>query len=172
MTSLRPRIPSSTTLGLSVKKDIGDTTTTQINGRWANTHTYGSGDANNSNLSVAGFWDNVSSASVVFMHSGGSTDGQVVLTLGYNDDSAQQYSYTLGGFKCSYWYTPSGGTIDGHYALVKGLAAFDSRLTVEQAKSVGIAALTTIPLAAIPEPATATLSLLALAGLAARRRRK
>jgi hypothetical protein len=163
---------ANTTLGLTVHKEIGDTTTTQINGRWGDTYTYGSGDANNPNLSAANFWNNVSTASVVFMHSGGGTEGQVVLTLGYNDQTTQQYSYTLSNFKCSYWYTPSDGTLTGHYQLVKGLAVYDSRLTEAEAQSVGIAALSMNPLPTVPEPATATLSLLALAGLAMRRRRK
>ncbi len=51
---------------------------------------------------------------------------------------------------------------------------FNKVVTKEEAESLGVAAAaaTLAPVPSVPEPATATLSLLALAGLAARRRRK
>lgn len=112
--------------------------------------------------------DSLESASIVYMFGGSSTDAQVVLTLGYSDDTTKQYSYTLTGYKCGYWATQPNSIIDGHKDLVDGITVYGTRLDVDMAKSVGIAVLNQ----AIPEPTTATLSLLALAGLAMRRRRK
>lgn len=57
--------------------------------------------------------------------------------------------------------------------IVTDTYVFNQVVTAEEAKSLGkAAAMAALSSVAVPEPITATLSLLALAGLAARRRRK
>lgn len=149
--------------------------TSGLYARWGNTTNWNSvqwqgSDFNLSDLNgdAAGTgWDNVASAGLVY--SFGATSGTAVsFTLIGNDGITIVSSYvTAGGLKSgsagaaaltfddsvlsSYYYNEY---IGGNEANMKALAA---------------AAATTAP---IPEPTTATLSLLALAGLAARRRRK
>ncbi len=60
------------------------------------------------------------------------------------------------------------GTAENIFGAIDGVYIFDEALTASDIKTLSAQAIA----ASVPEPATATLSLLALAGLAARRRRK
>ena len=105
-------------------------------------------------------WSGVEYASLVFS-ADRTTGARAVLTLG--DAHGCILFQTVGtatGVKSSGW-VPSGLTLDT--TAVTSVGMTNSYVSVEQAKSIGFNML--------PEPATATLSLLALAGLAARRRR-
>ena len=107
------------------------------------------------------FWTGVDQASVVLTYSSG-TGTTAIFTAIKNDGSVT----TLGGT----WNTDlksSGMEIDKFTfdsTIVEQSFVFSNVSTVDQAKTLGYTV--------IPEPATATLSLLALCGLAARRRRK
>lgn len=150
------------TIGLKVnKQDTGS----QILGFWGNNtdNLYGQNDA--PNMATEGYFDNVTDMSVVFTYSGGSGAADVVLTLLKSDNSMTQTAYELTGMSSSQWTVKNSSTIAGHYQLIKSIDVYDTKLNDTVALNVGKAAV-------IPEPATATLSLLALAGLAARRRRK
>ncbi len=77
------------------------------------------------------------------------------------DTSKEIYGYSTKSYTSLYMNTTSVKAMDALYL-------FDQYLSANDVATIAKAAYT----AAIPEPATATLSLLALAGLAARRRRK
>lgn len=164
----------SNTIGLKLFRQ--DANSARITGTW-NANGTGTIDANKygwdnaTELENQELFTNVDSASIVYLFSGGGTEATVVLTLGYTDNTTKQFNYDLTGYKCSTWKTQPDSVIDGHKDLIDGIAVYNTRLTLEQAQSIGISALDAPP-PAIPEPTTATLSLLALAGLAARRRRK
>ena len=132
-------------------------------------------------------WNNVQSISLVLAFSEGAT-GQATnfsdygsmqychaLTLLFKDGSTQTlaaekndlYKFTIKdgdtpiGLANS--FTTTGVTVNS--ALVDSFTLYSDKMTFDQVKELSVSRL-------IPEPTTATLSLLALAGLAARRRRK
>ena len=114
-----------------------------------------------------GLWENAYSASLV-ISADRTTGTRVVFTMNYKDGTVFQTSGTAASVKSGSW-EPSGLTLDT--AAVTSVAMYNAYITIDDAKSVGLNMLSeSAPV--VPEPATATLSLLALAGLAARRRRK
>ncbi len=89
----------------------------------------------------------------------------VVLSLTGTDGTVSNYAGTVDGLK----WTSGDTTVDSvsfNRNLVERAYLFDNAVGVSDAVALNAA------VQAVPEPATATLSLLALAGLAARRRRK
>ena len=107
-------------------------------------------------------WEGATNASLVFSADRG-TGARVVFTMNYSDGSVFQSSGTAASVKSATW-TPNG--LELNATAVQSVEMTNSYISLDEAKAKGTA------LASIPEPATATLSLLALAGLAARRRRK
>ncbi len=100
------------------------------------------------------------------MMSDGSTvttfDSLKSTTASYADNSIVQVNFSAKDTSGTSWNVPNGVT--GAYTL-NDFNVYGQGLTEAQMKEYATSA-------SIPEPATATLSLLALAGLAARRRRK
>ena len=121
-------------------------------------------------------WDSVGSVGLVY--SFGTTAGTAVaLTILDTEGTALVDSYvTAGGLKSG---TATNAVLTLHSEIVAASYFFDDRLAYNDADYKALAAAAAgaaIPATegwtrVIPEPATATLSLLALAGLAARRRR-
>ncbi len=104
-----------------------------------------------------------------------TVEGKVALTLSYGDNGMKLYA--LGADNTAIEWSPeksydfSYGGEERHYnklwvevAGVEAIYVFDEQLSHAEVSAFSVAV--------VPEPATATLSLLALAGLAARRRRK
>ena len=114
-------------------------------------------------------WDNFESITLVLTY-----DNNSILSAYYTAALADGSSSVLSGSTSSILFTIDtvGRTdlmmdsVTVNTDLVKAVAIYNSALSADEAKAVGVNMLT------IPEPTTATLSLLALAGLAARRRRK
>lgn len=157
-----------------------DNSKTGLCGTWNGGGTYnfnmGAGVLNAQNED---FWTNVTGVSLTFISKlndgvasgSGSTEDKgctALLTLQKSVDGVDAYSYYGGQ-----WYDGLfSSKFDGVNSItfddvVLGAQIYYSGVTVAEAKTLGISGIN-----AIPEPATATLSLLALAGLAARRRRK
>ncbi len=116
--------------------------------------------SNGAGMEAESFWTDAVGASVALTYNY-DAGTNAVFTISYADGSTT----TLGGVANTSLRGSSfaADTVLFSTDFVKKAWVFDSALSVSDAT-----ALTT---AAIPEPATATLSLLALAGLAARRRR-
>ncbi len=122
-------------------------------------------------------WDTVGSAGLVY--SFGTTAGTAVaLTILDTEGTALVDSYvTAGGLKSG---SATNAVLTLHSKMVAAGYFFDDRLEYDATDYKALAAAAAgaaIPATegwtrVIPEPATATLSLLALAGLAARRRRR
>ena len=115
----------------------------------------------NNGFQTEAFWTNVDQASVVLTYSY-STGTTAIFTAVKNDGSVTALGGTWNNELISSGMQIDKFTFDS--SIVKQSFVFSSISTVEQATQLGYTV--------IPEPATATLSLLALAGLAARRRRK
>ena len=86
----------------------------------------------------------------------------ICLTMKKSDGSLLEYTGTTSGY--SFGNTTDINSVSFNSSVVNSAYYFDSIATTANAKSLNAAL--------VPEPTTATLSLLALAGLAARRRRK
>ena len=86
----------------------------------------------------------------------------ICLTMKKTDGSLLEYTGTTSGY--SFGSTTDINSVSFNSSVVNSAYYFDSIATTKNAKSLNAAL--------VPEPTTATLSLLALAGLAARRRRK
>lgn len=98
--------------------------------------------------------------------------GQITLTLEYMGGNSTSLSYTLAGKSGTinmYKAFTSDQVLTGFQTSIKGLMLNDTEVGVKLWSSPQ--GTFTGSVVAVPEPATATLSLLALAGLAARRRR-
>lgn len=94
------------------------------------------------------------------------SESAMYLTMRFDDGSVTE----LYGFSTGLKWTSGQkqySSVDVNTSYVDQVYVFNSAMTKDDALSLNSQAL-----AAVPEPATATLSLLALAGLAARRRRK
>lgn len=95
------------------------------------------------------------------------SESAMYLTMRFDDGSVTE----LYGFSTGLKWTQGQkqySSVDVNTSYVDQVYVFNSAMTKDDALSLNSQALA----AAVPEPATATLSLLALAGLAARRRRK
>ena len=112
-------------------------------------------------MGAASVWTNAVKASAVFS-ADQTTGARVVFTLAYKDGSTWQTVGTATGVKSSGWNPTGELTVDT--TAVKTLATYNGYITADDAKSIGVAL--------VPEPTTATLSLLALGALAMRRRRR
>ena len=122
-------------------------------------------------------WDSVGSAGLVYSF-GATTGTAVAFTILDTEGTALVDSYvTAGGLKSS---SATNAVLTLHNEMVAAGYFFDDRLDYVEGDYKALAAAAAgaaIPATegwtrVIPEPATATLSLLALAGLAARRRRR
>ena len=111
-------------------------------------------------LETANFWDNVSAAAIALSKSSG-TESCAILTLKFKNGSVVTYGGTEITNLTGSSYNATNVAIDTN--LVTSGYIFDG-----YASKADMIAITS---AMVPEPTTATLSLLALAGLAARRRR-
>ncbi|MBR5213653.1 MAG: PEP-CTERM sorting domain-containing protein [Akkermansia sp.] len=135
-------------------------------GAWNNGGAYSVGMNTGTGFESADFWQGGVSAAVTltYEYSKGTsgtftlldTDGNVLKSVGGN------YNTTLRGQGLSF------GTVVLNERFVTNAYIFNQVVTADEAKALGQAA---AEAALVPEPTTATLSLLALAGLAARRRR-
>ena len=133
-------------------------------GCWNNSGAYSFGmdaAADGSGMQKTDFWANAVGASAALMYTNGTgTTG--LITISYSDGTTTTLGGTLaGGLKGS---SVAADVVEFDTDIVTNAWVYSSGLSVNDAK--------TLTIAAIPEPTTATLSLLALAGLAARRRRK
>ena len=118
-------------------------------------------------------WENIDSVALVYSYSTpetGATTTNVALSIGYTDGSEiTTYGNTKSNivFNGISGFAATGVTINDTYVTSYDVSNVYSDLDTAKTMSAAL-----ISSQAIPEPTTATLSLLALAGLAARRRRK
>lgn len=121
-----------------------------------------------SSATVIAAWDQITALSYVFVKD--SAENTADINYGYfsiatRDGQILQYSGNVAAFKFTGdAYLDSLSAITINSDLVKNYTVYDSALSAADATAVGKSL--------VPEPATATLSLLALAGLAVRRRRR
>lgn len=116
-------------------------------------------------------WDTIKNISLVYSYStpeSRATTTNVAFTIAYLDGTISTQGATKNNivFNGVSGFTSTGVTVNDTYVV-----SFDANTnytTLDEAKSLSAA----MASASIPEPTTATLSLLALAGLAARRRRR
>lgn len=108
-------------------------------------------------------WSHVLEAALTLVHTtGGSGHTEIYLTLGYDNGSIVNYA---GSDSALHWTGEAAGTIlNVNTRVMDSIYVMSGAATQAQALELNAQL--------IPEPATATLSLLALAGLAARRRRR
>lgn len=108
------------------------------------------------------------------------TDGNNSLGTGYLylfDDKLEVVDYTMSE-NCNLGTTILTGipyssfTIDSDYVIADSVAVYNGHFSTEDEMKAALKSVLPAADTTVPEPATATLSLLALAGLAARRRRK
>ena len=113
-------------------------------------------------------WDNISAVSLVYSYStpdSGATTTNVALSIGYIDGSTTTtYGETKNNvvFNGNSGFASTGVTVNDDYVATYEVSTAFTTLDDAKTKSAALV---------VPEPTTATLSLLALAGLAARRRR-
>lgn len=110
-------------------------------------------------------WDDIVAISMMLTHNGATT-GALYCAVKHADGSYTTYAGSNSGIKfgSSTVFTANGTLTNLNTDMVTGVYVFDN--VVNQADSLAIT-----QALATPEPTTATLSLLALAGLCARRRR-
>ena len=143
-----------------------------LSGRWGDNYNYdGKTFMTGLNSPTTWSWDDVAGAAMTYVFNGNDTVGDVAkgtsvfLTL-VNEDNTILYEQnsTIGGL------VSTGATYKEVYfdtSVVTSAYTFNTAVGTADGKSLT----STLAASSIPEPATATLSLLALAGLAARRRR-
>ncbi len=120
-------------------------------------------------------WDNAAGAALTIVYNGVTSSTAPLGTSIYfsvmmNDGTMSTYSAGTNNL-CERSNEFDVTAIGYDPTYLTGLTIYDGYASVEQAEMLNKGVLPTIT-PAVPEPATATLSLLALAGLAARRRRK
>ena len=113
-------------------------------------------------------WDTIDAVTLVYSYStpdSGATTTNVALSIGYTDGTVATYGETKSNivFNGSSGFSSTGVTINDTYVVSHEVDTTFTSLDNAKLKSAALA---------VPEPTTATLSLLALVGLAARRRRK
>lgn len=108
------------------------------------------------------------SFSVGWSQTGNNTSGIAGLSLRYADGSSVNSYANKSDYKASRWSCSALTTIGG---LTDSITVYSGNRSDITENNMAAAAQSVIS-ASVPEPATATLSLLALAGLAMRRRRK
>lgn len=157
------------TMGTMAIYTSSSTTTSSIwttaNGTTGSQNMSGSSGAFLSNY-VDDQWLNADAASLTMAHDS-SNGTYTLLTVHLSDGTFLEYEKTESGLRWSNTIGVSSITIGSDDAATNPVTQawlFDTKLSVEDAKAINKQL--------IPEPATATLSLLALAALAARRRRK
>lgn len=108
-------------------------------------------------------WDNAAYAGMVYTHDAVNGSSVYFTILDKDNKELTQSSYITN----AYLYLKSSATHDSiaFHSSTTATFYYDMALNAHQAQALAIAA------ASVPEPATAMLSLLALAGVAARRRR-
>lgn len=165
--------PSNGSIGVTT--NYTSYTSGEHNGTIKTSGLYGSSGGNQTNngnigmgtgigFEASSFWDNADCASLVLTFHRGDEGATAIFTLGKGANTQQ-----FGG---TWWNVYSGNAnitnqiYEELYLDNSVINAYiaNGAVSVETAKSIGYAL--------IPEPTTATLSLLALAGLAARRRRR
>ena len=112
-------------------------------------------------------WDNIASAGLVYSFSATSGTSVAFTLIDTNGNAVIDSYVTAGGLKSSSAVAAAlsfGDAVSSSYYFNEYMGGSEANM-----KALSNAAAVAAP---IPEPATATLSLLALAGLAARRRRK
>ena len=119
-------------------------------------------------FSAATDWDAINAVSLVYSYStpeSGATTTNVALSIAYTDGSVATFGDTKANivFSGVSGFASTGVTINDSYVVSYTVDTTYTSLENAKLKSAALA---------VPEPTTATLSLLALAGLAARRRRK
>lgn len=146
--------------------------TSGLYGCWNNGGAYGVGMNTGTGFESADFWAGGVTAAITltYEYNNGTNatfvlldaEGNVLKSVGGDANTG------LRGQGLSF------STIAFDRELVTEGYVFNKVVSTDEAKSLGVAAAaaTLAPVPSVPEPATATLSLLALAGLAARRRRK
>ena len=117
-------------------------------------------------------WDAIDAVSLVYSYStpdSGATTTNVALSIGFTDGTVETYDGTKANivFGGTSGFASTGITINDTYVTSYEVDTTFTSLDDAKTKSVAL-----LPSTSVPEPTTATLSLLALAGLAARRRRK
>ncbi len=140
--------------------------TSGLYGVWNGTGAYGFGMG--SGFENAGFWTNAAAAAVTLTYSYDTGTTGTFTLMDSNGKVLQEVGGTFSTSLKSSTATYDAVTFDG--SIVESTYVFNQAVTVEEAKTLAQAAL--VKTGTVPEPTTATLSLLALAGLAARRRRK
>ena len=121
-------------------------------------------------------WDNIGAISLVYSYNtpaSGGTTTNIALSISYLDGTdIATFSVTKNDLKFdnNSGFAATTLTVNDTYAV--SYTVDSSHLTLDAVKEKSVGMLPATPSPSIPEPATATLSLLALAGLAARRRRK
>ena len=145
--------------GIGVGTLVKDDTKEYFSGAWNSTIDY-TPTGIDTDMDRANLWENATEASLVFS-ADRTTGARIVFTMKYDDGTIFQTLGTATGVKSSNW-TPSGLELDTK--AVESVAMYNTYISADDAKAIGTKL--------VPEPTTATLSLLALAGLATRRRRK
>ncbi len=112
----------------------------------------------------------VDAMALTFTHDAG-TASHVYLTIDYKEGETASYYGTLSGLK---WSSGTGtpSTLNVNTDEITSAYVFSDILSQNDAIAMNEAAIAAMSTPNVPEPTTATLSLLALAGLCARRRRK
>lgn len=116
-------------------------------------------------------WDNVSGMALTFTFNdarSSGTNGHIYVTM--NNADGTTTTHTINSENSLYWSSGGFGSwssLDVNTSYVDSVYLFDSVVTQANAFALNTAALAS----AVPEPTTTTLGLLALAGLAAHRRR-
>lgn len=113
-------------------------------------------------------WDDVTGASITFVHNGGSVSC-AFLSIQKSDTTFAEY---YGGSGTYHYSSMVPTTFNVNSDLVSAAFVFNGTTSQADATALNHAAIAyVVPTPAVPEPTTATLSMLALAGLAARRRK-
>ncbi len=134
-------------------------------GTTANGNRYAFPDGGLSNLATTDL-SKVTNMALTFVFDAGTTyaDSTISAYFSYLSEGVETVITSTRGAAAGHMLNGNFGTLAWNNDYVSSISVFGSALSAADAKAINAAL--------IPEPTTATLSLLALAGLAARRRRK